>query len=1176
MDVTATPGGSAAPAALAGPAPDAAPRGRLFRRYFFLILALVTSALLIPSLSSLYLSYRETLEALHAVQQEKANGAASRIEQYVANVHAQLRTAALPQFGTDAVEQRKLEFVRLLTRVHDITDVAYIAADGCEKLRVSRLEIDQAGECLRNRASERVFTAPSAGQPYYGSVYFRKETEPYMPIAVRAGGDKGPVATAEVNLKFMWDVVTRIRIGEKGVVYVVDGTGYLVAHPDIGRVLQKLDMSHVPHVKRALESDGETDTVGVVHGGDGVDVLSSYARIPTLGWIVFAEQPAAVVFSRLYASLLRTGVLLLGGLVISAFAALFLARGMVRPIRTIQEGAQRIGAGHLDHRIDIRTGDELEALATQFNRTTAQLAESYGDLERKVEARTRELTNALDQQTAISEILRVISGSPTDVQPVADAVAERAAHLCHAPFARLMLADGPLLRSVAQYREGRLTRGDADPETLPVPFDRTSISGRAALDRRTVHIADVVPLLDSELAGAKANMVRFGCRAVLAVPLMREGGAYGAIFLARQAPGMFTPDQVALVETFAQQAAIAIDNVRLFNETREALEQQKASADVLAAISSSIADTSPVFEKILASCERLFAGKMGVINLVGEDGLVRLAAYHGPGRETLAGIYPLPVDETSATGWVIGRGRVLHFPDIEQADDVPWRARAGWRAMGVRATMAAPMLWEGRGIGSIVVAREHPGPFSDKEIALLRTFADQAAIAIQNARLVNETREALEQQQASGEVLSAISSSIADTRPVFDKILASCERLFDGRVGLINLVGDDGDVHLGAYHGPGLEPMSRMYPYPLDRDSATGTAILDQRVIHVADVDHDPHVPPRARAGWATMGLKAVIGAPMMWEGRGIGAILVGRAHAGAFTDKEIALLRTFADQAVIAIQNARLVNETREALEQQTATSEVLSAISSSIADTRPVFDKILSSCERLFEGKVGVITLVGDDARVHLAGYHGPGRDKLERMYPLPLDETTATGQALARRQVMQYPDIERDPDVPPHARAGWSSMGMRAAAVAPMLWEGRGIGSIHVVRDFPGAFSDKEIALLRTFADQAVIAIQNARLFGEIQDKSRQLEIANQHKSEFLANMSHELRTPLNAIIGFSEVLIERMFGELNDKQEDYLKDILSSGRHLLALINDILDLAKVEAGRMELEPTLFHVP
>jgi signal transduction histidine kinase len=828
MDNSAPSAASSTPVPAGDPAAETEPRGRLFRRYLFLILALVTGALLIPSSISLYFSYQETLAALHEVQQEKANGAASRIEQYIVNVHGQLRGAALPQLGADAMEQRRLEFLKLLTRVPDVTDVAYMAPDGCEKLRVSRLEIDQVGECLRQRGDEPVFREPTPNQPFFGPVYFRKDTEPYMPIAVRSGGEKGAVAVAEVNLKFMWDVVTRIRIGEKGLVYVVDNAGYLIAHPDIGRVLQKYDMSQVPHVKRALGSTGESDTVGVVRDADGTDVLSSYARIPTLGWRVFAEQPAAVVFSRLRESLVRTGILLLGGLAISAFAALFLARGMVRPIRAMQESAQLIGEGQLDHRLDIRTGDELQTLANQFNRMTARLAESYASLERKVEERTRELSNSLDQQTAISDILRVISSSPTDVKPVLEAVAERAAHLCEAPFARVMLVQGDFLHPQASYTDPKRTM--TIPGS-PVPLDRSSISGRAAVDRKTVHIADVLPVVDSEFFGARNNILAMGIRAALAVPLMREGGAYGAIFLFRGEPRAFSPDQIALVETFARQAAIAVENVRLFNETREALEQQKAS----------------------------------------------------------------------------------------------------------------------------------------------------------------------------GEVLAAISNSIADTQPVFETILSACERLFEGKFAVIDIVGDDGQVHLGAYHGQ---------PLPADRP-------------------------------------------------------------------------------------------------------------------------------------------------------------------LYPHSADASSATGLAITTRTVVHYPRIDA-PEVPEVARRAMQAMGIRATIGAPMIWEGKGIGAIWVARDYAGPFGATDIALLRTFADQAVIAIQNARLFREIQDKSRQLEIANQHKSEFLANMSHELRTPLNAIIGFSEVLIERMFGELNEKQDDYLKDILSSGRHLLMLINDILDLAKVEAGRMELEPTRFHIP
>ena len=362
----------------------------------------------------------------------------------------------------------------------------------------------------------------------------------------------------------------------------------------------------------------------------------------------------------------------------------------------------------------------------------------------------------------------------------------------------------------------------------------------------------------------------------------------------------------------------------------------------------------------------------------------------------------------------------------------------------------------------------------------------------------------------------------------------------------------------------------------MNDQTGSGIAILSRSTFHVPDVETATNVSDRTRRACAAIGIRGVIFAPMLWEGRGIGAIFVGREHAGAFSDKDIALLKTFADQAVIAIQNARLVNETKEALDQQRASGEVLAAISSSIADTSPVFDRILTSCERLFEGKVIAIEVIGDDGILRIGAFRGPGADQKDYVVGPIVAGASISANAILSRAVEHVPDIAADANVPRHSRVGYASVGVRAVIVAPMLWEGNGIGAISVGRENPGPFTEKDIALLRTFADQAVIAIQNARLFREIQDKSRQLEIANQHKSEFLANMSHELRTPLNAIIGFSEVLLERLFGDLNEKQDDYLKDIHSSGRHLLTLINDILDLSKVEAGRMELDLSTFDLP
>ncbi|HVF64668.1 MAG TPA: GAF domain-containing protein, partial [Casimicrobiaceae bacterium] len=712
--------------------------GRLFLKYFILILALVTGALLIPSSISLYFSYRETLDALHNLQQEKALAAAGRIEQYIQQIQSQVRGTALPHLGPADVEQRRLEYLKLLKQVPDVTDLAWIGADGCEKMQVSRLAMDASGECLRNLASDAAFTSPRANQPYYGPVVFRKGTEPFMQIAVRSSGDKGPVTVADLNLKFMWENITRIRVGERGKAYVVDRAGFLIADPDIGLVLRKTDLSALAHVQAALGAKGpEQARVTVTRDVGGNEVLTAYAGIEPLGWKVFVEQPAAEVTSRLNDSIWRTGALLVAGLIISALVAWFLARGMARPIRTLQEGAQRIGAGDLDHRIQVKTGDELEALANQFNRTSAQLKESYSGLERKVEARTSELKQSLEQQTAISDILRVISASPTDVQPVMNVVAERAAHLCGASYARILLIEGATLKPVAQYAEGALNN---DLKTVDVPLDRTSLLGRAAIDRRTVHLADVVPLLDSEFASAKVNMLRFGLRAVLAVPLMRESGAYGGLLLARQEPGLFSPDQVALVETFARQAAIAIDNVRLFNETQEALDRQRASSEVLSAISSSVSDTKPVFEAILQSCERLFEGTFIGLMLV-RDGMLEPVAMRGPGSEEWRKQYPAPVSRESVSGTAILERRVLEFADTS-APNVPRLARQASAIIGNRSIAAAPLIIDGRGIGALWVGRPVTGPFGEKNLAMLKTFADQAVIAIENARLFNETKTA--------------------------------------------------------------------------------------------------------------------------------------------------------------------------------------------------------------------------------------------------------------------------------------------------------------------------------------------------------------------------------------------------------------------------------------------------
>ncbi len=614
------------------PEPGEIYHGRLFRKYLLLILLLVTVALLASGATTVYFTYQENRNALAGLQREKAIAAAARIEQYMRSIEQQLKFAALPQLDAADVELRRIEFFKVLRQAPEVTDISQLDGRGRELIAVSRLGMDVVGSG-KDRSQEPAFHNAKRAQTWFGPVYFRKETEPYMTMAIRSGGENGPVTVADVNLKFIWDVVSRIKIGDKGKAYVVDGKGFLVADPDIGLVLRKTSLADLAHVKAAATIDADDEPALVSADLAGAPVLVAVAPIEILDWKVFVEQPISEVYARLNASILRTGLLLLAGLILSAIGALVLARGMVRPIRTLSDGAQRIGEGNLDQTIDVHTGDELEALANRFNRMSVQLRESYAGLERKVEERTHELQNSLEQQTAISEILRVISASPTDVQPVLNAVAERAAHLCAAPFARIMLIDGALLQPAAEYWEGRLTTDAHWAPTTSVPLDRSSLTGRAALDRNTIHIPDVLPLLEGEYSGAKENMLRFGCRAILVVPLMREGGAYGGILLARQEPGLFPPDQVALVETFARQAAIAIDNVRLFREIEEKSRQLEIANQHKSAFLASMShELRTPLNAIIGFSEVLIARLFGDLNDKQDDYLKDI---HSSGKHLL-------------------------------------------------------------------------------------------------------------------------------------------------------------------------------------------------------------------------------------------------------------------------------------------------------------------------------------------------------------------------------------------------------------------------------------------------------------------------------------------------------------------------------------------------------------
>ena len=1107
-------------------------RGRLFRKYVVVLLVLVGGVLMASSLVELYFSYRETQRAIVRVERAKAVAAAAGIEQFLKEVEQQVRETTRTAsddpdasqvgqgrlgfrqgLGTALAEQRELDFLRALRNVPAVSELSHLDLAGKEQLRVSRLDPDVVGSQADFSQSPK-FVEARAGKTYWSPVYLKNESEPYVTLAVPVGTYAVEVTTAEVSLGAVLKMVSQIEVGPGGYAYVVDSRDHLVAHPDSRMLREKRDLSALVQVKSA-RADRSASTAAaqiamVADGLGGGQVLAAHAVIAPVLWFVFVERPAADAYSPLRAPIIRSVVIFILGLGLSMLASLFLARRMVAPIRVLQEGAARIGAGDLGHRIEIRTGDELEALGDELNRTAGQLRESYANLEQKVEERTRELgeanaglTEALEQQTTTAEILRVISSSPTDVQPVFDIIGERSEKLCDAEISLVSTFDGEQIQLVALH--GVLREGaETVRRWFPMQPSAETVSARTVRTRAVVHVEDVLADPDYE---AKDAALAGGYRGSLGVPMLREGQVIGVIFVARTKPGRFTEAQVALLKTFADQAVIAIENVRLFQElgTRnrdltEALEQQTATSEILRVISSSPTDIEPVLDALVKSATR-FCGAYDAVIFLSERNILRVTAHHGPIPQDLGSVRPLE------RGTVVGRTlldrRAIHVADL-QAEVLEFPEGSAFaRRLGHRTILSVPLLRESVAIGVIQLRRAEVNPFTDKQGALLQTFADQAVIAIENVRLFKELEarnrdltEALEQQTATSEVLKVISRSTFDLEPVLETLIENATRLCGAEWGHIWRF--DGELlQWGTDYGATRDFRDFMQHHPIRPGPGTiaGRAAAERRTVHVHDVLAEP--------GYQYGGLlrlqeyRTVLAVPMLREGAFLGVLTILKPKVEPFTDRQVELVESFADQAVIAIENVRLFKELEarnaeltETLARQTATGEVLRAISRAQTDAQPVFDIIAASALRLCGAGYGQVQLY-DGEMIHMAASQNvnpEGAEALRHVFPRRADEGTTGGRAIRTRAVVEVPDALEDPAY--GLKGVLEIMRFRSLLAVPMLRDGAPIGAIVVGRAEPGPFPHKQIELLQTFADQAVIAVENVRLFKELQARTHEL--------------------------------------------------------------------------------------
>jgi signal transduction histidine kinase len=573
-------------------------RSRLFLKYAGLFVAVVCVALLVNGLFEIWSSYRTHKATLIQIQHEQAESAATKIGQFVNEIQSQLGWTTQLLWSVETIEQRRFDALRLLRQVPAITELSQVDANGKEQLRVSRLAMDVVGSGL-DLSKEPKFTEAVKNKIYYGPVYFRRESEPYMTLSLAGTRRDAGVSIAEVNLKLIWDVVSKIKVGEHGHAYVVDARGRLIAHPDISLVLRNTDMSRLAQVQAAQrgqagdlaeDSQAATDI-------QGRHVLTAFAPVAQLGWTVFVELPVDEAYQPLIASIERTALVLFGALCLAALAGIFLARRMVIPIQALRAGAARIGGGDLSQRISVKTGDEFEALADQFNDMASRLEESYTGLENKVELRTRELAQSVGELRALGEVTQAVN-STVDLETVLTTIVAKATQLSSTEAGAIYVFDETNKEFHLRATYGLDDAVVAEIKDRHIGMGDTAIS-QAVEGRTPLQISDIQ--LDPK--ATLDIIVRAGYRALLIVPLLSANEVVGALVVRRKRPGEFPKNTIELLQTFAAQSVLAIQNARLFERVEARTRELGASLEELRAAQDRLVQT----EK-LASLGQLTAG----------------------------------------------------------------------------------------------------------------------------------------------------------------------------------------------------------------------------------------------------------------------------------------------------------------------------------------------------------------------------------------------------------------------------------------------------------------------------------------------------------------------------------------------------------------------------------------
>jgi len=1113
--------------------------GRL--AWAFILLAALS--LLTVGLALIVLSRNAQIDQIAIRQQKTANEAALATSSYLRQARDSLMVYAhSKRLLAMSASAQQSELRAILEQNPDLfEEVTLVDADGRERGRVSQFYTYLEQE-LGSQAASPAFQQAIAGQVYVSSqVDISPQSGlPVLTIAVphQADFSRG-VLIAAVSVKAMWDTLGRVEVGQTGYAYIVDHTtGEMVAHSNLSRYLQLRgqDVGYVPIVRQLLAGDATTRPQYT--GLEGEEVIGAGAPFEETGWVMVAELPTREALTSVRNMVYLLGGLLVVGILVAAGVGVLLPRRLVRPLVALQQGAREIEKGHLDYVLDVKTGDEIEDLANAFNEMAASLkssraeVEQYGhELEAKVEERTSELAQATEEmrrRTVQLETSAEVARAITSVRDL-DRLLPQVATLISQRFGWYHVGIF-LVEDDGQYAVLRAANSEGGQRMLErghrLKVGEVGIVGYVTgLGRPRIALdvgADAVYFDNPDLPATRSEM---------ALPLLVGDQVIGALDVQSTAPAAYDQEDVALLSALADQVAIAIDNARLFEESRQALREVQA-----------------VHRQYLAQEWSRVASRRGQLAYEYRD----------------ASTSPLDDFTLPEIDLALARGEVVSLP-IDPHPAQGALAPTGGRPV---AALAAPIKLRDQTIG-VVDLHDAGGSryWSEDEIALVKAVSDQVALALENVRLLEAEHEQRMVAEALREAAVTLSGTLA-----FDELLG---RILEqvGRVvpcDATNLMLLEGD-HMRVVAHRGYEQFAAADRYrglhlPVDEIWSVREMRATGRPVLVSDTANDPNWAVVEGQDW----LHSYLGAPVVVGGQFIGALNVDSSLAGFFTPDHAAQLAAFASQSAIALQNARLMDETQRRAEQLASLNRIGLSLTSGLEVER-VLETLYEQCQRTFPTDSFYVALY--DAEIGVFDFpfiRGVGSEAGTPLPGRPEDESAGlTGYIVRTGRPLYIPDVFAVPADAPYRVLKFSEdERLRSYLGVPMIFRGQTTGVISIQSLRPNAYTQPEVELLATIATQTSIAIENARAYQRLVQTAEELRELDRMKTQFLANMSHELRTPLNSIIGFSRVMLKGIDGALTDLQTADLTSIYNSGQHLLRMINDILDMSKIEAGRMDL--------